>query len=65
MTGLQEVHLHLNGNPLEQGITAPHRSIGLCWKGNFSLHMDMIEFRDESNYIRLVKALAMTGTSSV
>ncbi len=59
MAGLHNVRLYLNGNPLEQGIEHLIQSIGLCWRGSFSLHLDMIEFRDESNYIGLVKALAV------
>jgi len=60
MTGLN-VHLHLGSNPLETGIDHFADAIGLCWKGTFGLHLDMVEFRDEANFVRLVKALTFSN----
>jgi hypothetical protein len=55
------MHLHLNSNPLEAGSTD---WIDLI-EGNECprrLHLDMIEFRLESNFDRLLKALAENST---
>jgi hypothetical protein len=59
MTGLRDVHFYLNGNPLEVGIDHFCQAVGLCWKGLFGLHLDMLEFRDDANYAKLIKALTI------
>lgn len=50
------MHLYLSGNPIEDGIehlaAAIHRN-----KGPAGLHIDMVEFKDEANYLSLIKAL--------
>lgn len=50
------VHLHLSGNPLEDGIEDLCRAISLT-PGPVGLHMDMLEFRHEVNFVALMKAL--------
>jgi hypothetical protein len=55
----RDIHLSLNGNPLEEGIDYLAHSIRHN-RGPKELHMDMIEFRDEANYCILVKALTAT-----
>jgi len=60
MTGLHGIDFRMSGNPLEFGIDRLIQAIGLCWRGNYDLHMDMVEFRDESNYIRLIRALTVS-----
>jgi Ran GTPase-activating protein (RanGAP) involved in mRNA processing and transport len=53
----QKLCIFMNGNPLEQGLDRLARAI----RGNFgpaALHMDMIEFRDDSNFASLLAALA-------
>lgn len=52
------VHLHLNGNPLEDGIDDFSRALALT-PGPSGLHMDMVEFRHETNFVALMKALTM------
>lgn len=49
-------HLHLNGNPLEDGIDDFSRALALT-PGPAGLHMDMVEFRHEANFVVLMKAL--------
>lgn len=49
-------HLHLNGNPLEDGIDDLCRALALT-PGPAGLHMDMVEFRHETNFVSLIKAL--------
>ncbi|OAA64182.1 leucine rich repeat domain containing protein [Niveomyces insectorum RCEF 264] len=58
MSGLYDVHLHLSSNPLEVGIENFVAALESCWGGRFGLHMNMVEFEDEENYIQLVNALA-------
>jgi hypothetical protein len=53
----RNTHIHLNGNPLEDGSTD---WIDLI-EGNETptmLHIDMVQFKHESNFHRLLKALA-------
>lgn len=53
------MHLSLSGNPIEDGIddlTAAIRA-GACPAG---LHLEMIEFKDEPNYLSLISALTTT-----
>ncbi len=61
MSGLYDVHLHLSSNPLEDGIEDFVSSLGNCWGGRFGLHLNMVEFQDEANYIRLIGALAQNA----
>lgn len=49
-------HLHLDGNPLEDGLEDFCRAISLT-PGPAGLHMDMVEFRHEANFVALLKAL--------
>ncbi|ROV87357.1 hypothetical protein VSDG_09864 [Cytospora chrysosperma] len=65
------VHLHISGNPLEDGIDDLCRAISTT-PGPMGLHMNMVEFRDEPNFVALLKALmvnrnisflSMTGTA--
>ncbi|KUI59824.1 NACHT, LRR and PYD domains-containing protein 12 [Cytospora mali] len=49
-------HLHISGNPLEDGIDDLCRAISMT-PGPVGLHMDMVEFRDETNFVALMKAL--------
>lgn len=49
-------HLHLNSNPLEDGIDDLCRAISHT-PGPTGLHMDMVEFRHEANFVALIKAL--------
>lgn len=51
------VHLHISGNPLEDGITDLCRAISMT-SGPIGLHMNMLEFRHEANFVALMKALA-------
>lgn len=53
------LHLFLSGNPLEEGIEHLAQAIQHS-KGPTGLHMDMVEFRDESNYALLIEALTTT-----
>lgn len=64
-------HLHLNGNPLEDGIEDLCRAVALT-PGPAGLHIDMVEFRHETNFVALMKAftsnrninfLSMVGTA--
>lgn len=50
------VHLHISGNPLEDGIEDFCRAVSLT-PGPVGLHMDMLEFRHEVNFVALMKAL--------
>lgn len=52
-----EAHLHLNGNPLEDGIDDLCRAIAKT-PGPLGLHIDMVEFRHEANFIALMKSLS-------
>lgn len=57
----RDIHLHLNGNPLEAGSTD---WIDLI-HGNEAptkLHLDMIQFQQESNFNRLLTALSHNKT---
>ncbi|CAN8096296.1 unnamed protein product [Discula destructiva] len=56
MANHSSAHLHLNGNPLEDGIDDLCRAITHT-PGPTGLHMDMAEFRLESNFVALMKAL--------
>lgn len=49
-------HLHISGNPLEDGIDDLCRAISQT-PGPVGLHMDMVEFRHETNFVALIKAL--------
>lgn len=51
------LHLDLGSNPLETGIEYLAQAIGLCCKGTFGLHLDMVEFRDEADFVKLIQAL--------
>lgn len=51
-------HLYLNGNPLEDGIDDFSRALALT-AGPAGLHMDMVEFRHEANFVALMKALTL------
>ncbi|KAL1868432.1 hypothetical protein VTK73DRAFT_3671 [Phialemonium thermophilum] len=53
------VHLFLNGNPLEDGIEELADAIRRS-RGPVGLNMDMVEFRDEANYVLLIRALTQT-----
>ncbi|CAK7226026.1 hypothetical protein SBRCBS47491_006086 [Sporothrix bragantina] len=57
MAGLYDVHLHLSSNPLEDGIEDFVTALGHNWGGRFGLHLNMVEFQDEANYIQLMGAL--------
>lgn len=56
-------HLHISGNPLEDGIEDLCRAISST-PGPAGLHMDMIEFRDEASFVALMKALAVNKNIS-
>ncbi|CAK7272421.1 hypothetical protein SEPCBS57363_005121 [Sporothrix epigloea] len=58
MAGLYDVHLHLSSNPIEYGIEDFVKALSNNRDGRLGLHLNMIEFRDESNYIQLMGALA-------
>lgn len=60
--GHPNVHLHISGNPLEDGIEDFCRAISLT-PGPAGLHMDMLEFRHEASFVALVKAL--TGNRKI
>lgn len=51
------VHLHISGNPLEDGIEDFFRAIAMT-PGPAGLHMNMLEFRHEAKFVALMKALA-------
>lgn len=51
-------HLHLSGNSLEDGIDDFSRALALTL-GPKGLHMDMVEFRHEANFVALMKALTL------
>lgn len=55
--------LHLNGNPLEDGVEDLCRAIALS-PGPAGLHMDMVEFRHETNFVALMKALTINKNIS-
>lgn len=54
----ENVHLFINGNYLEYGIDDLTHAIALT-RGPRGLHIDMVEFREDDNYIKLMKALAI------
>ncbi|CAK7274810.1 hypothetical protein SEPCBS119000_006363 [Sporothrix epigloea] len=58
MAGLYDVHIHLSSNPLEDGIDDLVKALSRNGSGRIGLHLNMIEFRDESSYIQLMGALA-------
>lgn len=58
MAGLYDVHLHISSNPLESGIDELVQALNSIWGGRFGLHLNMIEFQDEDNYVELINALA-------
>lgn len=51
-------HLHISGNPLEDGIEDLCRAISST-PGPTGLHMDMVEFREESSFVALMNALSV------
>ncbi|KAK3997316.1 hypothetical protein QBC44DRAFT_338764 [Cladorrhinum sp. PSN332] len=53
------LHLCISGNPIEDGIEHLAQAIRES-KGPSGLYMEMVEFRDEDNYITLINALAET-----
>ncbi|KAK2069222.1 hypothetical protein P8C59_003819 [Phyllachora maydis] len=53
------MHLFLNSNPLEQGVEQLADAIR-CSRGPAGLSMEMVEFRHEANFARLMNALAET-----
>ncbi|PSR93932.1 hypothetical protein BD289DRAFT_166797 [Coniella lustricola] len=53
-----KAHLHLNGNPLEDGIEDLCRALSLT-SGPTGLHIDMVEFRHEASFVALMKALTL------
>lgn len=57
------VHLFISGNYLEYGIDDLAHAIALT-RGPKGLHIDMVEFREEHNYIKLMKALAINKSIS-
>lgn len=57
-------HLYINGNPLEDGIDDFCRAISQT-PGPAGLHMDMLEFRHETNFVAVMKALAVNSNISV
>lgn len=57
VSGLDGLHLHLGSNPLEQGIEELASAIALCSEGRIGLHLDMVEFRRDEAYVRLIQAL--------
>lgn len=59
----KSVHLHISGNPLEDGIEDLCRAISTT-PGPVGLHMDMVEFRDEPNFVTLMKALMVNRNIS-
>jgi hypothetical protein len=56
-------HLHISGNPLEDGIEDLCRAISST-PGPAGLHMDMVEFREESSFVALMKALSVNRNIS-
>ena len=58
MSGLYDVHLHISSNPLEQEIDHLVQALNSVWGGRFGLHLNMVEFQDEDNYVELINALA-------
>lgn len=50
------VHLHISGNPLEDGIEDFCRAVSMT-PGPVGLHMNMLEFRHEANFVALMAAL--------
>ncbi|KAK4239985.1 hypothetical protein C8A03DRAFT_42445 [Achaetomium macrosporum] len=53
------MHLSLSGNPIEDGIEDLAAAIREH-KGPAGLYIEMIEFKDESNYLSLIRALTET-----
>ncbi|KAF3770554.1 RNI-like protein, partial [Cryphonectria parasitica EP155] len=51
-------HLHLTGNPLDDGVEDLCRALSLT-PGPAGLHIDMVEFRREESFVALMKALAL------
>ncbi|EJT72706.1 hypothetical protein GGTG_09565 [Gaeumannomyces tritici R3-111a-1] len=60
VSGLEGLHLHLGSNPLERGIEALASAIALCSEGRIGLHMDMVEFRRDEAYVRLIQAITVS-----
>lgn len=56
-------HLHISGNPLEDGIEDLCRAISST-PGPAGLHIDMVEFRDEASFVALMKALSVNRNIS-
>lgn len=56
-------HLHISGNPLEDGIEDLCRAISST-PGPAGLHMDMVEFREEASFVALMKALSVNRNIS-
>lgn len=56
-------HLHISGNPLEDGIEDLCRAISST-PGPAGLHMDMIEFREEASFVALMRALSVNSNIS-
>lgn len=56
-------HLHISGNPLEDGIEDLCRAISST-PGPAGLHMDMVEFREEASFVALMKALSVNRNMS-
>lgn len=52
----RDMHLHLNGNPLEE-VSTDWMELIHGNEGPRRLHLDMVQFRHESNFNRLLKAL--------
>ncbi|TLD33118.1 hypothetical protein PspLS_00428 [Pyricularia sp. CBS 133598] len=59
-SGLQGLHIHLNGNPIDQGVEDFASAIAFCSEGSFGLHLDMIEFNRVEGYVRLVQAITVS-----
>lgn len=59
MSSSDDLHLSISGNQLEEGVL----SLASAIRGNScptGLHMEEVEFKLESNYIHLIRALAAT-----
>ncbi|KAI6269838.1 hypothetical protein MCOR03_001757 [Pyricularia oryzae] len=59
-SGLQGLHIHLNGNPIDQGVEDLASAIAFCSEGSFGLHLDMIEFNRVEGYVRLLQAITVS-----
>lgn len=53
-----DAHLHIAGNPLDEGVEDLCRALAFT-PGPAGLHMDMIEFRHEGSFVALMKALTV------